>query len=376
MIDEYISGSAAQLVERSRKLIALIPRDLPRIYDGLSHRCRQEIAAALAALRLVSEDQTLLAPQNRSTRLRAFRRIVGDLDSLESTGIAALSRAHSDDHRLNQLVARIASEIRYPLPAPTCTTLSHDYFYINPQLGLMFLPLAEGHFSLHLPDIYHELAHPLLIPQHDPLIEPFQDQYAQAIALCLQYTRSEISRLERGKSPEGSRIALRAWESSWVRGWMAEFFCDLFAVFTVGPAFAWSHLHLSLKRGGDPFQVPAYSASSHPPDNARMSVLLNGLQLCGFANEASRIQEMWRSCISRVCYKSQPDYHVCFPKGLLSRIAEMAFIGAKDININLVTLGDVKTVASKLNKAWELFWQDPAQFSVREKALMTEIFEG
>jgi len=69
MIDEYISGSAAQLVERSRKLIALIPRDLPRIYDGFSHRCRQEIAAALAALRLVSEDQTLLAPQNRSTRL-------------------------------------------------------------------------------------------------------------------------------------------------------------------------------------------------------------------------------------------------------------------------------------------------------------------
>ena len=90
----------------------------------------------------------------------AHFRIVADLDSVESTGIAALSRAHNDDDRLNELLARIATEILYPLPAPSCTTLSRDYFYINQHLGFMFVPLAEGHFLLHLPDIYHELAYP------------------------------------------------------------------------------------------------------------------------------------------------------------------------------------------------------------------------
>ena len=59
--------------------------------------------------------------------------------------------------------------------------------------------------------------------------------------------------------------------------WMVEFFCDLFAVYTLGPAYGWAHLHLSAKRGGDPFDVPMLSASSHPADDARMRVMLVAL---------------------------------------------------------------------------------------------------
>src|SRR5690349_601120 len=114
MIDDYIDGAIAQLIERSRKLVAMIPRDLPRLYDGLSQRCRQELANVLRDLRFVAEDELLQRPENRLARLRAFRRIVADLDSLETTGIAALSRAHKDDDRLNELIAKITTEICYP----------------------------------------------------------------------------------------------------------------------------------------------------------------------------------------------------------------------------------------------------------------------
>ena len=128
MIDDYIDGATEQLIERSRMLIAMIPRDLPRLYDGLSQRCRHELNGILSGLRFIANDALLRRPENRFARLRSFRRIVADLDSVESTGIAALSRAHKDDDRLNELLARITTEISYPLPAPSCTTLSRDYY--------------------------------------------------------------------------------------------------------------------------------------------------------------------------------------------------------------------------------------------------------
>ena len=374
MIDDYIDGVIEQLIERSRMLVAMIPRDLPRLYDGLSQRCRQELNNILKGLRFIANDQLLRKPENRFARLRAFRRIVADLDSVESTGIAALSRAHNDDDRLNELLARIATEILYPLPAPSCTTLSRDYFYINQHLGLMFVPLAEGHFLLHLPDIYHELAHPLLGVQDDPVIEPYQQQYADALGMCLEYTRSELVRLERGRSPEGTKIALRAWESSWVRGWLAEFFCDLFAAFTVGPAFAWSHLHLVLKRGSDPYAIPAYVASSHPADDARMTTVLHALTLSGFSAQALQIRSAWCSCMSALGYRAEPEYELCFPNELLRRIAIRAFDGVKGIGIRFVDLNQPQSVATKLNDAWAVFWSNPTLFASQEQALLAQVF--
>ena len=73
MIDDYIDGVIEQLIERSRMLVAMIPRDLPRLYDGLSQRCRQELNNILKGLRFIANDQLLRKPENRFARLRAFR---------------------------------------------------------------------------------------------------------------------------------------------------------------------------------------------------------------------------------------------------------------------------------------------------------------
>ena len=37
----------------------------------------------------------------------------------------------------------------------------------------MFIPPAEGSFLLHLPDLYHELSHPLLTHQDHPVLVCF-----------------------------------------------------------------------------------------------------------------------------------------------------------------------------------------------------------
>ena len=127
-------------------------------------------------------------------RLRKFKRVVSDLDFLENVAIAALKKAQKEDHCLNGLLERVCHEIGYPGVILVATTLSQAYFHIYPDLRLLCVPLVEGQFLLHLPDLYHELAHPLLV---------------------------------------------------------------------------------------DPYTIPEFSATMHPADDARMSVMLYGLELIG-----------------------------------------------------------------------------------------------
>jgi hypothetical protein len=200
----------------------------------------------------------------------AERRI---LDVLETVAIAALHRAHDDDHRLNAVLETIRQEIKYPLVRPVVSGLSQRYFCIHPELNLLCVPLTEGQFLLHLPDLYHELGHPLLTVGNDPVVEPFHRAYLDALTEVLTYIGSEKVKESRRRGPDHPRFLLNQWESTWIRFWLTEFFCDLFAVYVVGPAFAWAHLHLFAKRGGDAYDVPMTGVSTHPADAARMLTL-------------------------------------------------------------------------------------------------------
>ncbi len=178
MLDEYLSVAIPQLIERCRVLTANIPRDLPRDYDALRVTCKQQIDEVIQNLKLL---QSLDGDECDPERLRMFKRLVTEIDYLETIGIAALSRASNDDHCLNALISKISQEINYPRLTPIVTTLSQSYFCIYPALNLLCVPLVEGRFLLHLPDLYHELAHPFFKEKNDPVLEPFQAQYMDAV---------------------------------------------------------------------------------------------------------------------------------------------------------------------------------------------------
>jgi len=124
----------------------------------------------------------------------------------------------------------------------------------------------------------------------------------------------------------------------WIVNWTTEFFCDLFALYTLGPAYAWSHLHLAATRGEDPFKVPTLSSGSatHPADGARMAVMLHGLMLTGFAHEAAEIEARWNELLAATRAHPDPDYRRCFPKRILETVAEEALAGVKGINCRVV----------------------------------------
>jgi hypothetical protein len=373
MLDSYFTGSVPQLIERSRELTATIPRNLPRAYDALAQLARARLNSLIAQFGSLIEDQRLLDKSLRPERLRKFKRLVSELDTLEASVILALRKAQDEDHRLNDLLERITKEIDYPAVTPTVTTLSRDYFYIFPEFKLLFVPLVEGHFLLHLPDLYHELAHPILIEENDPIIEPLQRSFSKCLDECIAYVQGETQNLLRRKSPVRPEYMLGAWERSWTQSWLSEFYCDVFALITAGPAFAWSHLHLAIKRGDNPFIVPALSTSSHPAADARMRVLIFAMKLLGLQQESVDVHNGWRCFTRSLGVRPEPEYFWCYPDFLLDKISTNAVRGTTDIGVHVFSSSEKGTVTSVLNEAWAQFWAWPGSYVQWEKKAVEEL---
>jgi hypothetical protein len=367
-VNDYLDGSVHQLVRRGKLLLSKIPRNLPREFHLLEQRCRDRIQRVLDELR---ENPGVQLP---AVRLRALRRAVNELDYLETVGVAALNRADlEEDVWLNQLILRITQEMSYPLLPPVVTTLSHSYFHIYVDLNLMRVPLAEGSFLLHLPDLYHELAHPLLIYPDDPCVEPIQIQLLKALEFVLLHNAREIEKLERKGVHEEFKLYTLLWSECWWRFWGFEFFCDLFSVYTVGPAYAWAHYHLSAKRGADPFQVPTKSLLSHPADAARMCTILHALEQIGFVEEAQTIRQRWDELVAISGFEPRPEYYRCYPEHITECLVQCSLDGTRAIGCNVVGPYATGSMFELLNGAWSQFWKDPQTYSTWEQQMVDSL---
>src|SRR5437879_3017112 len=358
---QYFEGATRQLEGRVRHLIGTIPRNLDRDLDALIDRCRERLGQVAQGFADIRENSDFKLPQNQGVRLRIFRRLVTELDQLESIPVAALRRWSDTDRRLNRLIEMISREISYPLTTPVVSATSQSYYHIYPRYHLVLVPPAEGLFLLHLPDLYHELAHPILESLRDPKIEPLQKAQFEALTKALEYVDGEEKKQRGRVTPNAFILQLRSWSNCW-DSWITELFCDLYAVYTLGPAYVWGHYHLCATRGGDPFQVPAVGTITHPPDAARMYSQLVGLVMLGFGTERAEIEANWRKLLATNGDVQTPDFNRCFPDALLSEITAIAFRGMKAIDCRRATPTTNDEVHMTLNEAWRQFWGDPVDY--------------
>jgi hypothetical protein len=368
-VDDYFQGAVRQRIERGQLLISMIPTGLTREFHRLEDTCREKLTKVLDELHELLNDPRMILPANQPERLRKYKRSVWEMDLLETVCIAALERAKDSDRHLNKVVECIRIEIGYPMLPPVVAPLSQSYFQTFPRFNLMLVPLSEQHFLLHLPDLYHELAHPLLISRYDLRIQPFKDALIEVIDLVTKYIEEELEREKRRGGPALLSFYLEQWLRYWIFNWTTEFFCDLFGVYTLGPAYAWSHLHLSAARGEDPFKVPTMDGSSttHPADDARMVAMLHGLTLTGFATEAAEIERRWNELIGAARSSADADYRRCFPRQILESVAEKALIGTRGMNCRVADPSTTGTVHDILNAAWTEFWRNPVGYVDWEK---------
>ena len=276
MIEPYLIGSICQSLERIRQLRQIVQRSYRREYDGLRQICLTYLDTERAALRRLDEETIVDAALQAPRRIREFKRIVEQLEAVENVGVFALSRVSQDDDFLNRLTTDICQEITYPLIPPVVSHISQDYFHIYPEFNLLCLPLMESRFLLHLSDIYHELCHLFHLDQNAdlPTLESYHTAYNRSRFKMVQHFRDEIVAADRLLKSESKLYQLQLWQTCWVKFWMQEFFCDLFGVLTTGPAFAWSHYHLCVKRSDAPFATPLMFETTHPADDARMHAAL------------------------------------------------------------------------------------------------------
>ena len=242
--------------------------------------------------------------------------------------------------------------------------MSTHYFAIDSLYHVLLVPLTERHFLLHLPDLYHELAHPLLADRHDPALDSFRNRFRRIVDSSSQHFEADLAAVRRGRTPSDlGRLSAPA-GYCWAESWATEFFCDVFAVATVGPAFAWAHMHLHSKRGKSAYGVPQHGSMSHPADAARMAVLLAALRKLGFAEDAKDIGERWCELVERMEPVCPPEFHRCYPEALLGVCVAEALEATRESGCSLVASGSIGPVGDMLNEAWRMIWRDPAAISI------------
>jgi hypothetical protein len=371
-MEDYLEGAIRHAIGRGEHLLSLIPADLSREFHALAQKCTDEISKTIVSLRKLLNPRS---PDKLPGTYRAYRRAIRDLECFELRAISALNRNDRSDRRMSRVIDSIRREIRHPLPvSPAVTSLSPDYFEILTDLNLLRVPLGEENFLLHLPDLYHELAHPLLVQDnYHPQVKPFKRALMQSYMRVAAYIQERMEKSVRRRETEAFRYQLSVWNTCWAEGWLVEFYCDLYAVCTIGPAYGWSHLHLCARKSESLFEVPAYLPDSHPSDDARMRVILVALDQLGFSVEAERIQTKWDDFIRLRGEATEPDYHLCYPRKLLMEITDEAVRAVREMNVRLAAPATSDLIHITLNQAWEEFWKDPATYVEWEKKAVNRL---
>ena len=271
-----------------------------------------------------------------------------------------------------RLLYRMSNEIVYPIELPTVSMLSQNYFFIRTDFKLICIPLMETQFLLHLPDVYHELSHPLFRTQHDPRTKPWLDAFLLAKALIYDHLRKQNASAENSRTPDAIKLFLQLARENWTCRWMEEIFCDLFGLFSVGPAFAWAHLHLHAERGRTAFQLPQ-RRSSHPADAARMTALLEGLLLIGEGHVASEIEGRWCDLLAVAGQNEPPDFQRYYPDKILSQAVEAAHVGYTKMGCRPWPEPTEDNVRKTLNEAWRNFWANPQSFVAWERSAASNL---
>lgn len=360
-MEGYFRGAVPPLVARAEALETKIRGDLPVDYHSLGALCRDSLIEIRGRLLNLLSDPRYADPGVQGVRLRTFRRCRKALTRLESRAIATLDRVKPEDRDLNAFVRRIAREINHaPLP-PVVSPLSTTYFSVDTELGILFVPLVENRFLLHLPDVYHELGHQCFAKVSPPRLRPAVRALQASHLAWVQHCVDERRRLRWSRGPKAREAGVELAQHC-VPGWVVELYCDLFAVFTVGPAYAWSHLHLSALYGDSPFRLPVREPATHPADEARMRVVLAGLRALGFVGEADEIAARWSELKGVGGFAPAPEFAAFYPAGVLDGMAGTALDGFAAAGVRGYRDAPSDSVARVLNQAWSRFWSNPGDF--------------
>lgn len=376
----YFEATIKEQIDRGMYLKKMIPSPLEYAeLSGLKNRCGHIIDSTISDLNFLKNILKSDYENNIRFVIREFRRCSRDLDRVESFGISPLNFQNEETKYLNKLVFKIHQEINYPISHPSVACLSTQYYIFDSFTNVVLIPFGESEFLLHFPDIIHELGHGVLSNNGRELkLAKLTARYNKIIEIITSYYQKLLSTKKRETCPDEIIFVIKFIHDNWKTNWVNEFLCDLFALFSLGPAYAYSHLHLCTKKSKNVYHFSPIFYQTHPSDDARMKMLIIGLNLMGQNEEAKRLQSKWESMPYVQFSRPPSEYQYAYQKKLMQNIATLFLEGIKETNIPIMTpqnLDSLKdsSIRRLLNEAWKKFWDDPLSYRKWEEAKISEL---
>ena len=365
---DYLKAIILEQMNRAFCLKNLIHPVQYQELSGLAERCTNIIDSITHKLRLLLEELKNRDEDDIRDILRDVRRRVREIEMVESYGISALYYVNDEIRYMNKLIFRIHKEMNLPLSRPSVACISTKYYYFHPFTNVIFVPVGESNFLLHLPDAFHEIGHYVLSNRENTLrLREVNKRYNMAIRRITDHYQELLTKKMRETGPKEIPRLIRHLHSQWKECWINEFFCDLFALYTLGPAYAWSHLHLTMKKSEDVYKFSKILPQTHPSDDSRMRMVLIGLNKLGFDDEATSILTKWNSMPLVLNTEPIVEYQYAYLEDLMKEVAELFLAGLKDGNFSIISSKKLEkqnpdSIIKILNEAWALFWNNPEEF--------------
>ena len=382
---QYLRRVIYDQVDRARLLENEIPRNLGHAaLVGLAASCRDTLGEQA---RLLRRSLSLLDGSGEEARIAEALMIVKhssrEIGTVEAYGMPPLHCRSKQAMFLNDVLSSMHSELGLPFPCPAVSCMSNEYYFSHRPTNTIYAPLSEAAFLLHMPDFYHELGHLLLDHSgHDAKSRHALAGAASAMGAIDEWYLRQAGKMERESAPALAQDSVKWMWDRWRSKWAEEAFCDLFALFAAGPAYAYSNLHLVSKRDEDMYGLYLFAEQEHPAGEARIRLLDAGMRLLGHGREAQHIMREWDT-MSRFYGDPPSEYGRAFPSTLLQEIAEaiLPALGRSGLHGYLGAAGaqggeDETTVALLLNDAWQGFWdKEGGGFRRLEKELVSKLAE-
>lgn len=363
---DYLESLIVEQMNRALTLKKLIQFPLKyAVLTGLANRCSNILDSQVHILMKLRKELHNREEKNLRDIFRETRVCTRTILEVEYFGIPALYYQTPQVGFLNNLVFEIHKEIKLPFAPPSVCCTASEHYHSHLFTNVIFAPLSESEFLLHLPDLYHEIGHCVLMNMESELrLKPVVDSYHLAFSKVTNYYNQLLKSKQREFGPKEIPMIVERIHSLW-KSWINEFFCDLFALYTAGTAYAWAHLHLTIKRSDDIHTLSILQRQTHPSDESRMRILIYGLMNLDMTREAERIKSRWRD-VATFWGPPPAEYQYAYPESLLRDIPRLTLEGLRQSGFSVVsrkTLEDAgnNTIRGKLNEAWRVFWKSKAE---------------
>ena len=378
----YLQWLIREQIDRARSLKdAIPPKQRHAALDRLAAACGDALDKQAGLLARYSSMLDGGGGASAARTLKAVKRCTRAIAEIEGYGMPPLHCQSGQAVFLNDVMSAMHRETGLPFSCPAVSCTSYDYYFSHLPTNTVYAPLSEAEFLLHLPDFYHELGHLLLEhSDHGEECGPIRAGLAAAFRSIDDHYSQHANGVDEGATSRRAEDGAQWAHTQWAGSWIQESFCDLFAVFAAGPAYAYSNLHLVSKLDMNIYELNTSARQDHPSGEARMRLLDAGMRLLGHGREADHIRKEW-DAVAKLCGDSPRGYCRAFPSSLLREIAAAVLPTFGQAGLRGYVRGerapagaDVPTVAALLNDAWRAFWsRGDAGFRDVEKTMVSRL---